>query len=228
MRVAICDDEPNDLISLESALKTYDRVNRLSISRFTSANALYRSTEHTAYDIAILDIEMSAPNGYEIAQRLCTQKPKPLIIFLTNSMAYTIRGYGVAFRYLTKPIAQPILADAMDSAIREITANRFVFSVEGVSHYLTMEEIYFFEVFNHHMVLHTMDREYAFRATLKDIVRQLPPGFFGLPHQSYIVNFTHIKTSTSKEIHLTNGVVVPISRRKLRDFEEQFNQYLGR
>lgn len=228
MRVAICDDEKNDLLSLESALKSYDRTSRLSISCFASAYELYKSFEKAPFDIVILDIEMPSPNGYEIAQRLCTQKRKPLIIFLTNSMSYTIRGYGVAFRYLTKPIVQPLLASAMDSAIREISANRFIFSIEGVSHYLTMEEIYFFEVFNHHMVLHTIDCEYAFRATLKDILKQLPPGFFGLPHQSYIVNFAHIKTSTSKEIHLTNGVTVPISRRKFRDFEEQFNLYLGR
>lgn len=228
MRIAICDDEAKDLSALRAAVEKYDSASNLEMASFTKAADLYAENNKCAYDIVILDIEMKAPNGYDIAERLVERESSPIIIFLTNSTAYTIRGYGIAFRYLTKPIDQKQLNKALDAAICEVKANRFIFTTEGISHIIRMNDIYYFEVFNHHTVLHTMDKEYLFRATLREIVTELPNGYFGSPHQSYLVNFVHVKTVMAKELHLTNGAVVPISRRKQQEFEAQLHTYLGR
>lgn len=228
MRVAICDDELKDLHELQTAIKQYGCAETLEVYAYSSAAELYAAEEKFHFDIAILDIEMEAPNGYEIAKRLVAYRSGPIIMFLTNSMAYTIRGYGVAFRYLTKPINPKQLNQALSAAICEVNANRFVFSVDGTSYIVRMDDIYYFEVFNHYIVLHMMDQEYTFRATLKDVLSKLPGGYFGMPHQSYIVNFSHVKTAMPKEVHLTNGAVIPISRRKQVDFNYQFHGYLGR
>lgn len=228
MRIAICDDDPRDLDQMKGLIADYYLPSQTRIDSFSSAAELYEAARALRYDIVILDIEMEKPNGYEIAQKLIAQKPKPLIIFVTNSMEYTVRGYGVAFRYLPKPIDKGYLWDALDAAVREVTANRFVFCVDTASHVLHLEEIYYFEVFNHHTVLHTADGAFAFRATLREVLTQLPAGYFGMPHQSYIVSFAHIKTATSREIHLTNGACVPISRRRQKAFDEQFHLYLRR
>ena len=228
MRLAICDDEETDLLLIKSEILKRENTKGLELHCFTKASDLFEANCKKAFDIAILDIEMPAPNGFEIAEKLVRSNSAPLIIFLTNSMAYTLRGYGVAFRYLTKPINGDQLNGALSAAIREVNANRFVFSMEGVDHIIRMEDIFFFEVFNHHTILHTVDSSYTFRATLKDIISQLPSGYFGVPHQSYVVNFSHIKTAMAKELHLTNGTVIPISRRKQQDFDAQFHSYLGR
>lgn len=228
MRVAICDDEAKDLNSLRAAIGQYDSTESLVVESFTKAADLYAANSKKPFDIAILDIEMNAPNGYEIASILVEQETAPIIIFLTNSTAYTIRGYGIAFRYLTKPIIQTQLNKALNAAISEAKANRFIFTADGISHVVRMNDIYYFEVFNHHTVLHTMDREYTFRATLKEITKDLPRGYFGSPHQSYLINFVHIKTVMAKELHLTNGAVVPVSRRRQQEFEDQLHAYLGR
>ena len=228
MRIAVCDDDAKDLEKLRAAIVQYDSFGGLELESFIRAFDLYAANTACAFDIVILDIEMSAPNGYEIAKALVAQKAAPIIIFLTNSTAYTIRGYGIAFRYLVKPIDQTQLENALNAAVLEAKANRFVFTADGISHVVRMDEIYYFEVFNHHTVLHTMDHEYIFRATLKENTGNLPRGYFGSPHQSYIVNFMHIKTVMAKEVHLTNGAVVPISRRKQQEFESQLYAYLGR
>ena len=91
----------------------------------------------------------------------------------------------------------------------------------------SIDEIYFIEVFNHHTVPHTVDCEYTFRSTLKEVLSQLPAGYYGSPHQSYEVNFSHIKTATAQELHVTNGVTIPISRYCQRKFTEQFCSYFG-
>lgn len=228
MRIAICDDENHDLIALETMTKEYFAPKRMDLSVFSSAAELYDAAGKKPFDLVILDIEMESPNGYEIACKLISHKPKPLIIFVTNSMAYTIRGYGVAFRYLPKPLITEQFRDAMDAAVKELNANRFIFSADGTDHVVKMEDIYYLEVFNHHTVLHTMDAEYTFRATLKEVQAVLPAGYFGMPHQSYVVNFSHVKTASPKQIQLTNGSCIPVSRRKQKEFEGQLHQYLGR
>ncbi len=228
MRVAICDDDMTDLHALQKAVSAFDQCGTMDVCSFSSAAELYKSEMTRNFDIVILDIEMAPPNGYDIAKRLVETGSPPIIIFLTNSMAYTLRGYGIAFRYLTKPIEQAQLNNALLAAVKECSAKRFVFSVDSSSHVIRMEEIYYFEVFNHHTILHTIDQAYTFRATLKDIITELPMGYFGLPHQSYIVNFSHVKTTMAKEIHLTNGAVIPIARRKQQDFDKQFRMYLRR
>ena len=228
MRVAICDDEKKDLQELKEAVNTFDLSGSLDVCASSSAAALYSAEKQKKFDVAILDIEMAPPNGYDIAKKLVESDPAPIIIFLTNSMAYTLRGYGIAFRYLTKPIDQTQLNNALSAAVKEASAKRFVFSVDGSSHVIRMEDIYYFEVFNHHTILHTMDQAYTFRATLKEIMVELPAGYFGSPHQSYIINFSHVKSVMAKELHLTNGAIVPISRRKQQEFDNQLRTYLRR
>lgn len=227
MRVAICDDEIMDLASLSDALKRYC-AKSLKVSSFSNARSLLLGARKTQYDIVILDIEMPGQNGYDAALQLNAVEPKPIIIFLTNSTAYTLCGYGVAFRYLTKPIVDAQLFSAMDAAIREVEANRFVFNMDGGDHVLRLDDIYYLEICDHYTILHTIDCEYSFRATLKDVVSQLPSGYFAMPHQSFVVGFAHIKTSTSKEIRLTNGASIPVSRRKQKEFYAQFHRYLRR
>lgn len=228
MRIAICDDNEKDLQALKAAVNTFDRNKTLEVCAFSSAAELYSAKRQKPFDVAILDIQMAPPNGYDIAKRLIEDDPAPIIIFLTNSMAYTIRGYGVAFRYLTKPIDQDRFEKALSDALIESSAKRFVFTVDGSSHIIRMEDIYYFEVFNHHIILHTMDQAYTFRGTLNGILSELPVGYFGWPHQSYVINFRHVKTALAKEVHLTNGIVIPISRRRQQEFDHQLRAYLRR
>lgn len=228
MQIYICDDDEKDLQQLASFVHQYDSGKQMEIRCFSSALALYRAAQERPCDIAFLDIEMEPPNGYEIAQQLLLSKMPPLMIFVTKSMDYTICGYGVAFRYLPKPISFPQVFAAMDAAVREVTANRFQFTADGISVVLRMPEIYYIEVLGHFSTLHTIDQEFTTRATLKEILSQLPQGYFGAPHQSYIVNYMHIRTATAQKIRLTNGACIPISRRKQKEFEHQFHVFLGR
>lgn len=225
MRVVVCDDEKYDLEQILNALSGYGDM---EVHSFTQSESLLSFAAQHDFDLAILDIEMPGMNGYDAAVKLRSLPRQPLIIFLTNSMAYTLRGYGIAFRYLMKPIDRNQLFYSLDSAVREIKANRFVFQIDGTSRVVAMDEIYYLEVFNHHIILHTIDQAFTFRSTIKEILTQLPSGYFGIPHQSYVVSFSHIKTATGMEIHLTNGTIIPMSRRKKLEFEHQFYQYLGR
>lgn len=229
MRIAICDDDPVDLQEIETHLRNYDIYNQFEINLFTDAAQFYIDQQNIPFDLVWMDIEMNDPNGYEISKKLVTYSPKPpLIIFVTHSMEYTIRGYGIAFRYLPKSMLNDQFHAIMDAAVQEIKANRFSFSIEGLNHVLVLSEIYYFEVHGHHTTVHTCDTEYTIRTPLKEIIIQLPQGYFAAPHKSFLVNLMHIKTATMSELSLTNGVHIPVSRRYQKNFDHLFYSYLGR
>lgn len=228
MNVAICDDDTNDLNEITNYIKDFSKNNELNLFCYSSASDLFLATSKIDFDIAVLDIEMPEPNGFEIAKKLHTLQQKPLIIFVTNSMEYTIQGYGIAFRYITKPIDQNILYQHLNSAINEINANRFYFTNDGLSFSIPYSHIIYFEIYSHKVFLHTKDITHCFRGTIKEIYQMLPKSFFAIPHQSYIVNLYHVNSFSQSEITMDNKNIIPISRRKAPEFTDEFYRFLRR
>lgn len=226
IRVAVCDDEIQDLVQVLALIRQYDREQQLQITTLFHASALLEQKD--SFDIAFLDIEMEPPNGYDIAKKLAAMEHRPVVIFVTKSSAYTIRGYGVALRYLPKPVSWEDLVDAMDAALQEVRAKRFTFSLEDATYTLRLQDLLFIEAFGHSVVIHSSSDEYRTRGSLKDLNAQLPQGCFAMPHKSYIVNLNAVKSATSTELCLINDAKIPISRRKLHDFQKRFYHFLGR
>ena len=96
MKIAVCDDEQHDLDLLCALIHQYNSA--FDLTAFHRADALLDAFQADFFDLVFLDIEMEAPNGFEAAELLMSRPEKPLIVFVTNSSAYTLRGYGVAFR----------------------------------------------------------------------------------------------------------------------------------
>ena len=225
MKVAICDDNAKDLESLVDALMAYDFSTEIAC--FSTALELYNSARSEVYDAVLLDIEMEAPNGYEIALRLARQETHPIILFVSNSADYAVRGYGLALRYMLKPLNPDALAEAMDAVKQELRSCRLLVTMEGVTHILNISSVHYVEVLAHNITLHTTDGDYSFRASLKEMTAQLPNRFFCAPHQSYVVNMLHVKTVSSQEVRMLDGTSIPISRRRYRDFLHSFHRFLG-
>ena len=225
MRLAICDDNPQDLKQLSALLHTYDPG--IHVDTFAAAAALYESTRENAYDAVILDIEMETPNGYEIALRLARDETHPIILFLTNSAAYAVQGYGLALRYLLKPLTIDKLAEAMSAVQQEIRSNRLTITLDGTTHVWKVQDIYYAEVINHHVSLYTNSGVFSFRGSLRELMAQLPDRWFSAPHQSYIINLLHVKSVSFQSVYLTDGTDIPVSRRKQREFTQSFHRFLG-
>ncbi len=228
LKVAICDDNPEDLFELRRMLMEYDSESQLEILEYSSADDFLGACEKVSFDIALLDIEMTGTNGYEAARILSKDEKHPILIFVTQSLKYTVCGYGVAFRYLVKPLTMKSLGEAMDSAINEVSANSFIMNIDGVSHVVRMNDIYYFEVYSHSTILHTADETFSLRYPLKEIMDMLPQGYFAMPHRSYIVNLNHVKSFSMDSVKLTNGVTILMSRRKFAEFNSRLVKFIER
>lgn len=223
MHIAICDDDPRDLAQLAALVKQYD--SRLQITAFSAAKDLYES--QARFDAVLLDIEMEAPNGFEIALRMARQENHPLIIFATNSAAYAVRGYGLALRYLLKPLTYEAVSEALDAAKEALRHSRLTVNIDGVTHVLNVQDIRYADVLGHRVTLHTGSGNFTLRSSMKEIFSMLPGRWFRAPHQSYLVNLLHVKTLAKEAVWLDDGTKLPLSRRKQAEFTDAFHAFLG-
>ena len=120
MRIAICDDEDQERLNIEALVKRY--APELSIVLFSSADELLAAAKTTFFPLIFLDIEMDDTNGFDAAEELMSGSAKPLIVFVTKSTEYTIRGYDVAFHYLVKPLNEAKFHEVLKRALSDYSA----------------------------------------------------------------------------------------------------------
>lgn len=223
MRIAVCDDNADDLRQICQQVTQYDRS--LDLRTFSSARELYECQEH--FDAVLLDIEMEAPNGFEIALRMAKQENHPIIVFVTNSAAYAVRGYGLALRYLLKPLTIEAVCEALDAVKEALNRNRLTANIDGMTHVLNVQDIRYADVLGHRVTLHVGSDRLTLRSSMKEIGSLLPSRWFCAPHQSYLVNLLHVRTITKDAVWLDDGTHLPLSRRKQAEFLQAFHAFLG-
>lgn len=228
LRLGICDDETQDLAQILEMVKMYDEDSQLQITTFLHAKDLLYEAKVSNFDITILDIEMEPPTGFDVAKELVMMPNPPIVIFATKSNTYALKGYGVAIRYLQKPIALGDFCEAMDAAISDATAHRLTFQIDTSLVSVYLRDIQYIEAFGHYTVVHADEEVYRFRSTLKEVMSRLPKGYFASPHKSYVVNLEHIRSATASEITLDCGAVIPIGRKRMQEFNDTLYRFLGR
>lgn len=226
--IAVCDDDPLDLTHTIEMIQQYDQSKRIEVVSFTKASSLLQTSISNTIDILLLDIEMDSPNGYDVAKQIVSKPSPPVIIFVTKSSAYTLKGYGIALRYLQKPLDRAFFEEAIDASIQEATAHRLYFTSDDRTVVLPLREILYVEMYGHYASIHTFSSEYRIRSTLRDIQNKLPQGYFALPHKSILVNFEHVLSASKCEIQMDNGATIPISRHRYKDFNAAFFRFLER
>lgn len=226
MKIAVCDDDLLDLQSLQAMIWEYDAT--LEVTTFRTALELLHAFKTVFYDVVFMDIEMEHPNGYEAAEILMQNNDKPLIVFVTNSGEYTIRGYGVAFRYLPKPLSSTTISTVLDLAIERVTPQKIELDSNDKKVYLSICDIYYAEARNHVVVIYTKHGEYQCRTSLKSVEQKLPASGFARPHNSFVVNLNEVNSADRTSLTITNGVTVPISQRFSKSFDLALTQFIRR
>lgn len=226
MKIAICDDDIMDLHYIQALILEYDST--LDTTLFQTAKDLLAAFQTTFFDIVFMDIEMDHPNGYAAAEILMKEEDKPLIIFVTNSGEYTIRGYGIAFRYMPKPLSQAAVSNVLDLALESITPQKVEVDLFTKKVYISAREIYYAEANNHVVMLYTRTGDFQCRCKLSDIELQLPAARFARPHNSFVINLNEVESSTRTSLILTNGTIIPISQRYSKAFNAALIQYIRR
>lgn len=225
MKIAICDDEQLDLNRIHSYCNRYN--DSIPVHLFSNGTHLLEAFQSSFFDLVFLDIEMAGPNGLTVGAELVKLTPKPIIVFTTQSLNYAVRGYGIALRYLPKPIDYDTFSGVMRLAIDKILPQKLSITQNGKQLIIPISDILYFEVIRHNVIFHLLNHEtISVRGSLIEIKKQLSRNWFVQPHKSYCVNLDHIDHVCRQEITMTNGDCIPIGRNKSEFFQAQLDEYL--
>ena len=221
MKIAIIDDE---LIFAQSFRKLIERklnntIQLLNI--FTTAESFITSGHN--YDVIFLDIEMPGMSGLEFAKS--HKNNTTSIVFVTNRDDLVFEAYNTTstLGFVRKSNLEDDLPLVLDKLQREAQNNMYLTVKNGSSvRKVKYSEILYIEKVSHNVILHTLTDAVAMRKTITEIESLLTNHGFVRTHIGYIVNMTYIRSIDTKDVKLSNGKTVPISRQHVKTVKDKF------
>ena len=232
MRIAVIDDQPADRDYIAALVTCWakDRDTTVTTVPFPSAEAfLFAYSEDKDFDILLLDIEMGAINGVELAKTVRAENDAVQMVFITGFPDFIAEGYEVsALHYLMKPVDRDKLFSVFDRAAANLgKAERWILLPSGDGQTrVRLDRILYAEAFGHDLTVHTEDGDFAFRKTIGAWEAELDPeaGFVRC-HRSVLVNLRYVSKIMRTDVVLDNGTVLPLARNAVQAVNLAFIRY---
>ena len=236
-KIAICDDEPTACAQLKSKLEGIEMMYNYEfhVSMYTDAERLLSEYSRPGlFDILFLDVEMPGLSGLSAANAI-RRLPDPdvKIIFVSNYPEYMQDSFNVgAFQYLQKPLrTEQVLEQVKRFALELEESSGLSILVKGdeTERPISLNQILYIEtVKNQKHFLRYVCKEQTLmgKGNLSDIEKSLSMRHFFSPHRDLIVNMRQVRLIRQKGIEMSNGDLLPLSRRREKEFRDYFNREL--
>ncbi|WP_271712388.1 LytR/AlgR family response regulator transcription factor [Anaeromicropila herbilytica] len=243
MKIVIVDNEKNALNYMVDIIKDYDNISLEKVFLDPIEALVYLLKN--PIDALFLDIEMPSINGMYLAEQVLNVYPNTKICFVTAFNDFAVKAFEMnAVDYILKPFQK----ERIDSALYKMRLqNEIHNSVERLSNEYKYEldiicgfddedvvlipfyDIYYFEVVNRLIYIHTKDKIYRGNKTLCFYEDKLKKRNFFRAHKCYIVNLEKV-SKFKPRINYTYDMflkdsndVVPLSRGKVKELKEFFD-----
>ncbi len=125
LKIAICDDDLNDLKMTDEFFKSYDK--NIETSLFNNGNDLLEMVKQQEYDIICLDIDMPVVSGFDTAGELYDIKYGDNLIFVSNMESAVFQALEFRpFRFVRKGHLATDLKSALDAWIKTYGNNECI------------------------------------------------------------------------------------------------------
>jgi len=233
LKIAICDDELNELTQISDILCNYktEKKAQFKCDVFSTAINLLDAMKRQAYDVVLLDVLMRGMNGIATAHEIRLFDPEVKIIFLTSSPEFAVESYAVnAHYYLLKPCTADKLFPLLDKIILEKERKDETLNIMQPSGLIRIPlgNIEFLEVYGKRLMFHLYDgnikeirgsiSEYEDKLLYKDNFKKI--------HRSFIVNMEYIQTLNSRDLITYSRNTLPISRLLYNEVKEAYIRFL--
>lgn len=231
VRLALVEDDVGYRNQLKEYITRYEQNSgeRFSIREFADGDEIALNYK-PEYDIILMDIEMKFMDGMMAAEEIRRVDTEVIIIFITNSPQYAIKGYAVdALDYVLKPVAYFAFSQRLSRAIERLQhRNRHFLQIntrEG-THKLDVKQLYYVESQGHDLYFHTENGELIGTGSMQDTEKKLDGHGFFRCNKGYLVNLEHVDTVHGEEIEV-HGDRVLLSRARRKAFLDALNNYIN-
>ncbi len=230
IRVAIVDDDRLYQSQVKDYIEAYSKESGIEFSVTLYNSGMDFITDYKpVYDIAFLDIEMPLIDGMTTARKLRQTDSEICIVFITKMAKYAIEGYEVnAVDFVVKPIKYFNFKDKLKKAIKYVearSANDIIIKSDGSYFRIPVTQIYYIEKDKNYIVYNTAQGELRERRNMEDMAELLEGSGFSMCNSGCIVNLRFIQQVTQTDVTV-NGVQLPLSRRRIKDFKTDMLKFL--
>lgn len=231
IRIALVEDDGSYREELVQFLHRYEQESgeKIHITTFTDGDEIVDGYSCN-FDIILMDIVMKYMNGMDAAERIREKDSEVVIIFITNTPQYAMKGYLVdALDYVLKPITYFAFSQRIDRALSRMKKRKKKYlSIpyrEGVKK-LDISELTYVEVQDHELIFHTRQENYLSRGTLTDVEKTLEQHHFFRCNKCYLVNLEYVEGVQNNDI-LVAGDLVQVSRARRKALMDALNDYIN-
>lgn len=230
IRIALCDDNKEDMLQLHQKIIEWYRENskNQSVSITEYSDSVYLSSVIDAgdsHDVFFLDVEMPKVDGFQLADKIRNKLPAAIIVFLTSHSELAPDGYKFrALRYVSKLVLSQKLPEALEVVQKEFSALESGYLV--VPHYTDALRIPYNEILYVQHILRSSQIYTLRQGVIKDnrglktIYSVIGDKRFIYIDRSTFVSIDFIRELKGNEIILRTGESLAISRPMLANVKE--------
>ncbi len=238
--IAICDDDSNFIKYIKNILlKSGLKEEEVFFYEYNSGEELIDSINTCEkIDLLILDMQMKKIDGNGTARFFRNQFSSSVIVFCSGVYLPTVESFETTpFRYLLKEYTDERMIRELKVVVQEVKNRLIEPVVIGKWNYntvkLKLEEILYISIarngsniyVNPKIIKYEFENHIKSKRRLPEIYSVLKDYGFEYAHNSYIVNLNHIKRKTTKELELSDGIVLSIARSKEKQLRVAFAKY---
>ncbi len=213
MTCYILEDEPLAMENLKDYVSEWPNLQLIGSSR-NPVDAIHQ-INLTKPQVLFLDINMPKLSGFEVLENI---KYQPLIVFTTAYSEYAIDGYNFEpVDYLLKPISLARFIKTVHRLEKRLqppksTESQKLVIIDGKKkHFLEKESLLYIKSDRDYLEYHHKEGTIVSLGALRKEEERLKSKGFIRVHNSYIVNFEHIKQINSTTVQIEN-VEIPLGR----------------
>lgn len=228
VRFAVCDDEQDMTNHISDKLRIY-YPDKCEIKTYTDGMSLISDCCSDHFDALFLDIGMPGLDGIEIAKKIRENDPHVKIVFVTNNEELAHLGYKYgAFRYVRKKNLEQELRETAESLKEHFdTLSETLVLKTPIGEVFRMKRnIKYFEVYGHELIAVYNENEEQVCGTMKEYDTMLRNSGFLRIHKSYLVNYRYIDSIEKRDVKLTCGKKLPLSRNRSGEVKKKMHDLM--
>lgn len=231
MKIALVDDEITHLSNIKNLLtaqlQEYTPDATHTIDTYLSGKSFLNHWSAGQYDVIILDIFMGGLTGVDVAKEIRRTDTNVNLVFCSHSNEFATESYEVnAQYYLLKPATQGSVVSMLRRLnVDLIQRKQFVTLPDG--HDVILRDILYTQYYNHVVTIHLKNKETYRIRTNHAIIEELlaPCGFICCSCKGILVNFYEVANSSDNSFTMTDGTILPISRRRHKEIQSAYIQF---
>ena len=227
--IAVCEDDIYTRLDVAKKAGAYCEERKLdhSIREFASGEELLAC--ESAFDLAIMDIQMKGIDGLATARALQVRDAAVRFIFLTSFPDYVFDSFNVnVVAYLVKPLDEGKFSASMDKATAGglPEERRFILVKCGaLISKVYCDDIIYCESLKHKVKIETKSDRLEYYGSIDALCAQLGKNFFRI-HRAFTVNLDCVLKRKGDLITMTGGHTLPLARRKQQAFTSALLSHL--